>query len=83
MTSHYVDFDATGGRSTRAICGAIVGRYHHDAAPTCDACQQILAARPAEDVTAEEMFGSVAPGTPVHSTLSDPLAGYRPKGARS
>jgi len=80
--THYVAFDAPGVRRSRALCGELVDRHRdHDNEPTCPTC----AARVVETnatVDAEDVFGAPTPGTQVHSILSDPLAGYRPKGVR-
>lgn len=80
--SHFVDYDQPGRRQSRALCGLSVDRYtQHRNEPTCPTCKRLRATD--LDANAESMFGTEAPGRPVHSTLSNPLAGYRPKGARS
>lgn len=79
---HYVDWDTPGRRDGRAICGELVDRYaaHHNK-PNCPTCARILAERRHNaPLTAEDVFGSEPPGRPVHSTLSDPLKDYKPKG---
>lgn len=78
----YVQWDRIQrGRKSLSICGEWVRERDIATDPTCPECQKELAKQ--ETTSAEDMFGPSTPGTQVHSTLSDPLAGYRPKGARS
>jgi hypothetical protein len=48
ILSHYVLWDAPGGRLVRALCGLLIRRREHANAPTCPTCAQLLAAREAE-----------------------------------
>jgi hypothetical protein len=79
---HFVRYDQPGRRQSRALCGKSVDRYtEHSTEPTCPDCKRIREEENAQ--TADSMFGSEPAGAPVHSTLLNTLAGYRPKGARS
>lgn len=71
---HFVEFDRIHqGRKSLSVCGEWVRESEISPEPTCEYCRQELA------ITSEQMFGTESPGTPVHSTLSDPLKSYRPK----
>lgn len=82
--THFVKADHVNkGRKSIAICGdwtdesdIAVGTE-----PTCEYCLEELAKYATE--TVESVFGAPTVGTQVHTTLGNPLAGYRPKGARS
>lgn len=72
--SCYVEYDRINkGRKSLSLCGEWTDERDISADPTCELCQAELRQ------TGASMFGETAPGTPVHSTLSDPLKGYREK----
>ena len=48
ILSHYVIWDAPGGRLVRALCGLLIRRREHANQPTCPTCAKLLAAREAE-----------------------------------
>jgi hypothetical protein len=48
ILSHYVVWDAPGGRLVRALCGLLIRRREHANAPTCPTCAQLLAERETE-----------------------------------
>ena len=82
--THFVKADHVNkGRKSIAICGdwsdecdIAVGEP-----PTCEYCLEELTKYATE--TVESVFGERTVGTQVHTTLGEPLAGYRPKGIRS
>ena len=78
--THYIEWDAAGYRTARAICGAYVRRDSHRNAPTCEACIVALEQRGPE-MTAEEAFGP-SEHAPVAVEHFNPTAGYRPRGVR-
>lgn len=80
--THFVTFSATNkGRKSIAVCGDWCDERDIATDPTCEHCQAELAKYATE--TVESVFGEPTVGTQVHTTLGEPLAGYRPKGARS
>ena len=75
--SCYVEYDRIQhGRKSLSLCGEWTHERDISADPTCPLCRAELAK------TADDVFGTEAPGTPVQTTLSDPLRGYIPKGTR-
>lgn len=78
LFSHFVEFDRIHrGRKSIAVCGDWTDERDISNDPTCPECIAELAK------TADDVFGTEAPGTPVRSTWGNPTAGYTPKGARS
>lgn len=79
--THFVElpYRRTGRRSW-SVCGEQVDPRDQSDQPTCPACVAHL------EQSADALFGTEADaraiGQPVHSTLSTPLSGYRPKGVR-
>lgn len=69
------------GRKTLSLCGEWVRESEivTGTDPTCEHCIAELAKDATE--TVESVFGEPTVGTQVHTTLGEPLAGYRPKGA--
>ena len=55
--THYCDWDTPGKNLVRAICGAMMRRLDHVAAPTCPRCQRELARRAAQDAAADRNGG--------------------------
>ena len=77
MGTHYVGWQgAKSGNFRLTICGAWVREAEQVNEPSCPACVAELG------LTADDVFGTEAPGSPVHRKPSNPTAGYSPKGAR-
>jgi predicted RNA-binding Zn-ribbon protein involved in translation (DUF1610 family) len=45
--SHFIDWDALGRRTAKALCGTYVARVEHTNTPTCPRCQEALRYREA------------------------------------
>lgn len=81
MLTHFIAYDTPTHRGVaRARCGLIVSAASHASEPACLECAALVATDNAQ--TADELFGSHPPGTPVRSTWGDPLKDYRPRGSR-
>lgn len=82
--SHYVRYDSPGWHSTvaQAVCGRFVDPHREfSASPTCPECQSWVTGED-DGLTADDVFGADAPGTPVHTTLGDALADYKPRAVK-
>lgn len=81
MATHYVELDRIrSSRKSVAACGEYVWAHReHSNDPTCPECARFVRELQADTRTAEDVFGSTSPGTPVHHKPFNPLAGYRPK----
>lgn len=75
--SCYVNWqDIRRGRKSLSICGEWTAERDISNEPTCQACRRELR------LTADEVFGTEPPGTPVHHEPFDVFEGYVPKGPK-
>ena len=78
--SHYVVWDARGGRFVRALCGVLIARTGHVAEPTCPVCSAVLKVDAVElDALRAE---PVDPDLAIPYVPYNPCAGYKPRGSR-
>ena len=71
---HFVELEHRRSRyRSYSLCGELVDASETSDQPTCPDCRAILD----PGLTADQMFGAEPPGTPVRSTLGNPLAGYK------